>query len=166
MEKKEFEKAVPRLREKLLETARFYLHDEEEAADAAQDSLLRLWIARSRLREGEEMFHLGNVVVRNLCIDRLRQAKAHPHESLTGHDQADGRQNAQAALEEAENEAWLRSALGSLPERYRAVLHMRQVEKLEMKDIARIMGATEAAARLLLSRARRQLAERLMQRRN
>ncbi len=109
---------------------------------------------------------MGMTVTRNLCIDRLRRLKTHPHESLTGHDAPDGQRSAQAMMEDHENAEWMRGAVRNLPDKYRAVLRMRQVEHLEMGEIARIIGATEGVVRTILSRARKQMMEQLKVRRD
>lgn len=166
MEKTEFEIAVSMLRGKLVDIARFYLSDEEEAEDIVQEALLKLWLLRNRLDRNKSLAPMAMTVTRNLCIDRLRRLKTHPHESLDGHDAPDGQQNAQTKMEGNENEEWLRTAIRNLPDKYRAVLRMRQVEQMEMGEIARIIGTTEGVVRTILSRARKQMMKQLKLRRD
>ena len=78
----------------------------------------------------------------------------------------DGQRSAQAMMEDHENAEWMRGAVRNLPDKYRAVLRMRQVEHLEMGEIARIIGATEGVVRTILSRARKQMMEQLKVRRD
>lgn len=137
MEKTEFEIAASMLRGKLVDIARFYLSDEDEAEDIVQEAMLKLWLVRDRLDREKNISPMGMTVTRNLCIDRLRRLKTHPHESLTGHDAPDGQRSAQAMMEDHENAEWMRDAVRNLPDKYRAVLRMRQVEHLEMGEIAR-----------------------------
>ena len=159
MEKTEFEIAASMLRGKLVDIARFYLSDEDEAEDIVQEAMLKLWLVRDRLDREKNIAPMGMTITRNLCIDRLRRLKTHPHESLTGHDAPDGQRSAQAMMEDRENAEWMRGAVRNLPDKYRAVLRMRQVEHLEMGEIARIIGATEGVVRTILSRARKQMME-------
>ena len=161
MEKTEFEIAASMLRGKLVDIARFYLSDEDEAEDIVQEAMLKLWLVRDRIDREKNISPMGMTVTRNLCIDRLRRLKTHPHESLTGHDAPDGQRSAQAMMEDHENAEWMRGAVRNLPDKYRAVLRMRQVEHLEMGEIARIIGATEGVVRTILSRARKQMMEQL-----
>lgn len=154
------------LRGKLVDIARFYLSDEDEAEDIVQEAMLKLWLVRDRLDREKNISPMGMTVTRNLCIDRLRRLKTHPHESLTGHDAPDGQRSAQAMMEDHENAEWMRGAVRNLPDKYRAVLRMRQVEHLEMGEIARIIGATEGVVRTILSRARKQMMEQLKVRRD
>lgn len=69
-------------------------------------------------------------------------------------------------MEGNENEEWLRTAIRNLPDKYRAVLRMRQVEQMEMGEIARIIGTTEGVVRTILSRARKQMMKQLKLRRD
>jgi len=96
MEKTEFEIAASMLRGKLVDIARFYLSDEDEAEDIVQEAMLKLWLVRDRIDREKNISPMGMTVTRNLCIDRLRRLKTHPHESLTGHDAPDGQRSAQA----------------------------------------------------------------------
>lgn len=94
MEKTEFEIAASMLRGKLVDIARFYLSDEDEAEDIVQEAMLKLWLVRDRIDREKNISPMGMTVTRNLCIDRLRRLKTHPHESLTGHDAPDGQRSA------------------------------------------------------------------------
>jgi len=58
----------------------------------------------------------------------------------------------------------LNDALDRLPEHYRAVLVLRDVEELPTEDVARIVGDTVAAVKTRLHRARMALRERLTRR--
>lgn len=73
-------------------------------------------------------------------------------------------EDAQAQLECEENEQWIQTVVRSLPDKYRTVLHMRQVEQMEFIEIANIIGTTETSVRVILSRARAKMLEQLKQR--
>ena len=51
MEKTEFEIAASMLRGKLVDIARFYLSDEDEAEDIVQEAMLKLWLVRDRIED-------------------------------------------------------------------------------------------------------------------
>lgn len=164
MEKTDFETAASSLRAKLVDIGCFYLSDREEAEDVAQETMLKLWMLRDKIDPQKSLEPLAITIARNLCISRLRHFKTHPHGSLPEHEIAGNMQDAQARMEDAENTDWMRLALRRLPDRYRAVLRMRQVEGLDTDEIARLIGSTENAVRILLSRARRQMMELLNKR--
>ena len=166
MERHDFERVVPELRLKLQRVALFYLADDDEAEDIVQDTLLKLWIARDSISEAKGNIEaLGMTMAKNLSIDRLRVMRRHLHDELTDTIVHDEGSNAQTRMEQEENENWIRATLQRLPDKYRAVLQMRQEEQMDFSEIARIMGTTETSARAILSRARAKMMEQLKQRR-
>lgn len=166
MDRQDFEKVVPELRLKLQRTALFYLADEDEAEDIVQDTLLKLWMTRDNISTTRgNMESLGVTIAKNLSIDRLRAMRRHQHDELTENIAHDNGDNAQTRLEQEEDENWIRATVRNLPDKYRAVLQMRQAEQMEFSEIARIMGTTETSVRVILSRARAKVMEQLKQRR-
>ena len=89
----------------------------------------------------------------------------HRRDELTDTIVHDNGSNAQTRLEQQEDEDWIKTILRNLPDKYRAVLQMRQVENMEFAEIARIIGTSETSARVILSRARAKVMEQLRQRR-
>ena len=73
MNTREFETWVRRLRPSLQSVARRMLADEDDAEDAVQDALLKLWLVRDRLTLYRSPDALAVVVVKHLCISRLRE---------------------------------------------------------------------------------------------
>ena len=65
--------------------------------------------------------------------------------------------DAQAALEEQELDAIVTRALAALPERRRMAMTLRWKHQLTGPEIARILGTTPEAVRVLLTRARQEL---------
>ena len=65
------------LREKLHRSAVRFLKNDEDAKDAVQDSYLRLW-GKEKLISEPEIRNKLFVVLRNLCIDRLRKSSFVP----------------------------------------------------------------------------------------
>ena len=90
MTQEEYKDEARRLRPRLLEVARRYLGD-EDAEDTVQDALLRLWQMLDQLHLPLDA--LASVLVRNLCVDRLRRrqplAPLDDRVSVDGVSQAD-----------------------------------------------------------------------------
>lgn len=64
MEKTEFEIAASMLRGKLVDIARFYLSDEDEAEDIVQEAMLKLWLVRDRIDREKNISPMGMTVTR------------------------------------------------------------------------------------------------------
>ena len=60
------------MRPALLRMAIRYLEDSDEAEDAVQDALLKLWFLRDRLDQYRSVDALAIVITKHLCINRLR----------------------------------------------------------------------------------------------
>ena len=142
----EFIKEAERIRPSLLLTAQRYL-EAEDAEDVVQDALLRLWNMRDELTP--PMVSLARVVVRNLCLDRLRREK--PLLRLDTHETEDPPDEEVGQWERIER---LMTLIEALPTMQQTILRLRHIEGMEMSDIAEMTGSNEVALRKVLSRAR------------
>ena len=64
---------VDSLRPLLLRVGREFFRNEEEAEDISQETLLRLWLLRDRLPEGNELRALALRIARNVCVSQWRR---------------------------------------------------------------------------------------------
>jgi RNA polymerase sigma-70 factor (ECF subfamily) len=74
---------------------------------------------------------------------------------------ADWRENPEELLMRAETRQLIEQALNELPEKYRLVFLLRDVEGLSVKETAEALGISEANVKVRLLRARLQLREKL-----
>ena len=153
MTQEEYREEARRLRPRLLQAARRYLNA-DDAEDTVQDTLLRLWQMVDALRM--PMDALALVLVRNLCIDKLRKQKSSL--PLT-HDfeQAD-------EVESDERIERVLAMMASLPTMQQTILRLRHMEGMEMRQIAELTGSNEVAIRKALSRARQSLKQQYAKR--
>jgi RNA polymerase sigma-70 factor (ECF subfamily) len=95
---------------------------------------------------------------RNLCLDRLRgrrpRVEISPEMAAM---EADG-----TRPDEGEMTEIVTRLVASLPEGQRTVIRLRDVECMEVDQIAAVMGMQPAAVRMALSRARTSVKERLV----
>ena len=97
------------------------------------------------------------MMMRNLCLDRIRVATRRPHESLseqiplfaTQEDEFVNRDRLDRVMK----------AIESLPDRQKRVLILRTLDGLDYEDIARKEGMSPLNARVQLSSARKILKE-------
>lgn len=165
METKEFETWVQRLRPSLLSAAGRMLDDDDEAEDAVQDALLKLWLIRHRLALYRSPDALAAVVVKNLCLSRLRErgGKALP---LTEGMEVRGGPMPDGLLEEREDRTWLARTIRGLPSAQMTILRMSQTEGMSNRQIAAVMGIAETSVRTALCKARHKLLEEMKRRFN
>lgn len=79
MELKEFKITVLPLRAKLLNYARKLTDEPEDAEDAVQEVLLKLWNKRLELEQYRSIEAFAMTLTHNICIDRVAlQTQRHP----------------------------------------------------------------------------------------
>lgn len=159
MEIHEFIQGAERLRNNLLGQAGHYLADADDAEDAVQETLLRLWMARERIATPDKMRNMASVVCRNVALNMLRDAtvRCAVDEAQTTSLQA----SPQEELEARETGQQLRRSIRALSPKQRALMRMRNVENLSYADIAKLMGTTESSVRGMICKARMELLKQM-----
>lgn len=154
MMQEDFEREAGVMRPMLLQTAESLLGSAGDAEDAVQDVLLKLWGMAAELRSPAAP--LAKVLVRNVCVDRLRRCK-----SKVGIGLAD---MPAPADEGADGDvfAHVMKVIDTLPATQQVVLRLRHIDGMPTSDIARLTGSSEAAVRKTLSRARMAVRKHLL----
>ncbi len=165
-----FERLVREQGGRLLSVARRFLRDEEEARDAVQECFLSAYRALDRFDEGSRLSTWLHRIVINACLMRLRSRRRKPEdpiEDLLPKFQADGHQinhptpewegSAETLLARSQTRTIVRQAIERLPESYRAVLLLRDIEELSTEETAKSLGVSENAVKIRLHRARQAL---------
>ena len=152
-----FREKIVTMRRRLMLTAMRYLQQKEDAEDAVQEVMLRLWTVRSRLSSiaAPEAFAMQMLV--NICIDRLRARKTtvSPDDCEPGLDL----ETPYSALERHDAVELVGRIIDRLPCVQRTVIRMRDIEGYELEEIATVTGARIGTVRVNLSRARKKVAE-------
>lgn len=151
MERQEFERWIDQLRPRLKAEAVRLLGNDDEAEDAVQETVLKLWQMRMQMDAYRLADGMAVVIVRRLSLNRLRRP-AHGELPELSSDQTP-----EADLISAEETERLERLLGQLPDMQQAVLRMKHIDGLEVSEIARITGCSAEAVRQNLSRARRRI---------
>lgn len=156
----DFLRDVVSLKGRMFRFAQSLLLSADEAEDVVCDLLESLWRDRARMAECRNVASFCLTAVRNRCCDRLRRRR-----SRRDRDRAvacTAERETTAAADGWEARDLVRRAMELLPERQREVLHLREIEGWPMHEIAAVVGCDEAQVRMILSRARRALRERLI----
>lgn len=152
MEIYEFIHSVERLRGDLLRQARRLLDSEDDAEDAVQETLMKLWIMKERILNADKMRNMATVVCRNVSLNILRDARQSVPIETAEVITLQG--NPQVLLEEQESRQRLKRSIEKLTDKQRAILRMRNVENMTYADIAKIIGSSESSVRGMISKAR------------
>lgn len=131
----------------------YLLENEADAKDAVQELYLKLWTLRDHLELIQHPAAYGSLLLKNLCIDRIRKRK--PREELQ-EDQADD-PPPDRQLEEKEALKAVLKNMDALPENQRKLLTMRVLEGLSYQEISQKTGLSPLNIRVQVSLARKKL---------
>lgn len=162
---------------KLLALARRILRHEEEARDAVQEAFVaafqRLSSFKGECRLSTWLFRIAA----NAALMRLRRRRRRAEDSIEellpsfvedGHRRIPpGDRNLPApdlAAQQAQLRARVRACIDELPDGYRTVLLLRDIEERSTDEVAALLGVTANAVKIRLHRARQALRELLVRR--
>jgi len=141
------------------------LKNETEAEDAAQETVIKVF-QNLHLYRGDAQFRTWVLsIARNEGLGRLRKLNNRREDSLDAEtDEQSGdytpailtswREIPAETLERKELGELLRKAVGGLPEIYRNVVLLRDIEEMDVRETAGALGISEAAVKVRLHRAR------------
>lgn len=153
----------------MLRVARRFMHSEEDARDAVQDAFVSAFRSISKFDEKARLSTWLHRIVVNACLMRLRSQRRHPEEDIEDYlprFREDGHQvvatenwpeSAETIAERTELAAIVREQIDRLPDNYREVLLLRDIEELSTDEAADVLGVTPNAVKVRLHRARQAL---------
>jgi RNA polymerase sigma-70 factor (ECF subfamily) len=126
----------------------------EDAKDAAQQVFLRLHRSLRRVDENRQFASWLYRITVNVCRDILRLRVRRQTLSLEEACKTVAPGAADEAIHRDDRMRLIYAALATLPERERAAVVLRDVEGIETKEVARILGCKEVTVRSQISSAR------------
>lgn len=164
-----FEQLVRANGGRLLAVARRLLGNEEDARDAVQETFLNAHRSLPRFQGGSLLSTWLHRIAVNVSLMKLRTRKRKPEEPLdhllpafrdNGHfaERFDtGDETAEQRLARLEEQQAVRAAIDQLPDHYRTILLLRDIEGIGTNEVAEQLGVTPNAVKLRLHRARQAL---------
>lgn len=158
---------------RMLAVARRLLPNEEDARDAVQEAFLLAFRALPRFESGCRLSTWLHRIVVNAALMKLRSRRRHPEgsiEELLPRFDTDGhrtpgdvpeRNLEDVKLEQNELSQVVRRCIAQLPERYRTVLVLRDIEELSTEEACELLGLSRDAVKTRLHRARQALRSHL-----
>jgi len=164
-----YETLVRRYGGRMLAVARRFVRNEEDAQDVVQSAYLNAFRSVGQF-EGHCLIGtwLHRIVV-NSALMKLRSRRRKPETSIDellpafqedGHHVeqfSDWCAPADELIERAQTRAIVRACIDQLPDNYREVLILRDIEELSTEEAAGLLGVTENALKIRLHRARQAL---------
>jgi RNA polymerase sigma factor (sigma-70 family) len=158
MNQKEFIHLVNPFKDKIFRLAKRLLVSTEEAEDATQEILVKLWNKSDGLEEYKSVEALAMTMTKNYCFDQLKSKRA-SNLKIVHNNFTDREASLQQKVEDSDTWNWVEKIINDLPEQQKMIVQMRDVEQYEFEEIAKIMEMNETAIRVALSRARKTIRE-------
>ena len=148
------------------------LGNDADAEDVAQEAILKAYRHLGRFRHEAKFSTWLIQIAINDARMKLRKDRRHLYQSIDdGKENSDGeyiptdfadwREIPSEALEQNELRKALHTAMRSLPEKYRTVFILRDVQQMSIAETAKALGITEENVKTRTSRARLQMRDRL-----
>lgn len=164
-----FEHLVQLYENKVYTIAYRLMGNHADAADLAQESLIKIYQALPNFR-GDASFStwIYHITV-NVCRDELRKRQRRPTVSL---DDSPNNNNTtfevrctaptpEEVLDRTETQAMVQQCLNTLSDDYRIILVMREIQELSYEEIAESLGCSLGTVKSRLNRARQALKEKI-----
>lgn len=134
------------------------LRNEEETRDALQDLMVKLWNKRGELDKCSNHTAYIITVAKNYSFDLLKKKRPARIGEMEEHKilnlKADG-----VSLETKEKFEQVKKVIENLPEKYRTVIQLRDMDGFSFDEIKEMTGFEVTNLRVILSRARQKVKE-------
>ena len=154
---------------RLLAVARRFTRNDDDAQDVLQSAYLSAFRALHDFEGACQLSTWLHRIVVNTALMKLRSRRRKPEESIDAllpAFQEDGHHVEQFSewstpadqlIERKETRATVRECIEQLPENYRVVLKLRDIEELSTQEVAGMLAMTPTAVKVRLHRARQAL---------
>ena len=154
---------------RLLAVARRLMRNEEDAQDVVQSAYLSAFRALDQFEGACQLSTWLHRIVVNAALMKLRSRRRKPEESIEvllpafqddGHHVeqfSDWTTPSDQLLQRAQTRATVRACIEQLPDQYRTVLVLRDIEEHSTQEVAEMLATTQSAIKVRLHRARQAL---------
>ena len=156
----EFLSIVMPFKDKVFRLAKRLLVSTEEAEDATQEVLLKLWNNKKKIQEYKNVEAFSMTMTKNFCYDKLKSKQAQ-NLKIVHSNYEDGNTSLQKQIELNDSVEWVSKIIEELPEQQRVIIQLRDIEAYDFDEIAKMLDMTNTAVRVNLSRARKIIREKL-----
>jgi len=156
-EDRRFKDKIVSLRQKLFLTAFRYLQSREDADDAVQETLLKLWQNRREIDSVTNPAGYAMQTLKNACIDSLRRRRE--TEPIDENTTFATSTTPLSELTVKDDAALIGLIIERLPQLQQTVIRLRDIEGWEIEEIADFTSTAANAVTMNLSRARKRVKE-------
>ncbi|CAL1518331.1 RNA polymerase sigma factor [Chitinophaga sp. MM2321] len=151
------------VRQKLYRFAFRLLGNEEDAQDITQDVLMKVWGMQEKMRELQNMEAWCMRITRNMALDKIKSKKYRTADELDRAGEMPALQQKSPHMVTEQNDVMhkVRGAISDLPEKYRTIIQLRDMDGFSYQEIADILDIDMNEVKVNLHRARKTVREKL-----
>ncbi len=158
MTQETFKDSVFILKNEMYRFAKRFVVSSDEAEDVVQDLMIKFWQKKDELAQFGNLKSYALKAVRNECLNRLKH-----HEVKTGFADLQLHRSELYSMDVNNLKEHIIGFINQLPEKQRAVIHLKDVEEYEVPEVAEMLDMAENAVRVNLMRARQKVKEQISQ---
>lgn len=139
-----------------------YLNNREEAEDAVQEVMMKLWEERRKAGNYENPAAWCTTITRNYCIDVLRRRKRIVQGEISEVQEVmEAGNDLYSHSDGSEAASFINGIVERMKEPYRSAVILRDIEGYSYEEAAETMQTSVGTLRTILSRARKSIREEL-----
>ena len=165
MNQSDFLKVVLPFKDKVFRLAKRLLVSTEEAEDATQELLFKLWKSKEKIVDYKNVEAFAMTMTKNYCYDRLKSKQA-SNLTLVHSNYKEKETSLDKKLEYRDSVNQVHLLIESLPEQQKIIIQLRDIEQYDFEEICKMVAMKTTAVRVALSRARKTIREELIKTHN
>ena len=165
MNQSDFLKVVLPFKDKVFRLAKRLLVSREEAEDATQELIFKLWKSREKIADYNNVEAFAMTMTKNYCYDRLKSKQA-SNLTLVHSNYKEKDTSLDKKLEYRDSVNQVHLLIEKLPEQQKIIIQLRDVEQYDFEEICKMVDMKPTAVRVALSRARKTSREALIKKHN
>jgi RNA polymerase sigma factor (sigma-70 family) len=160
MTQTDFTKLVLPFKDKVYRLAKRLLVSREEAEDATQEILMKLWNNSQKIKEYRNIEAFAMTMTKNFCLDRLKSKQAQ-NLKIVHSNYEENNTSLEKQVEARDSVNWVSKIIEDLPEQQKIIVQLRDIEEYDFDEIAKVVDMNPTAIRVALSRARKTIREKI-----
>ena len=160
MNQSDFLKVVLPFKDKVFRLAKRLLVSREEAEDATQELIFKLWRNKEKLSGYKNVEAFAMTMTKNYCYDRLKSKQA-SNLTLVHSNYKEKETSLDKKVEHNDSVSLVHKLIEKLPEQQKTIIQLRDIEEYDYDEIAKMLNMNNTAVRVNLSRARKAIREKL-----
>ena len=165
MNQSDFLKVVLPFKDKVFRLAKRFLVSTEEAEDATQELLFKLWKNKDKLANYRNIEAFAMTMTKNYCYDRLKSKQA-SNLKLIHSNYKEKETSLDKKLEYMDSVSKVHLLIENLPDQQKLIIQLRDIEQYDFEEICSMLQMKPTAVRVSLSRARKTIREQLKKQHN